>query len=490
MFHKFNKIFILIFLAAQQAAAVAAATAAINAHSTSNLNIINHQNDQIQYDNNIHYHRQSQPVSQQQQYHLNISNSSSPKQPQQTPTSLSGNTNTNSPKQIQQLTPTSSLTKQQIQFQQQNAAAAAAASAAAEYFEQQLKMQQHKFLELEQQYRSNVEQIKEFKEKVNTLNEINRKLYEENQQFKERNIEQRQQIDQFHILFQENQQKHEKALSDIKKERDQHDNEIKRRSQENFHIINNLKEKLDTIKSNECNLNEELNKLRVDLQQEKAKSDILEKKCKLLEKDANLLKDSCNLEKNEYEAKLSDLVQQLEQNKKKYLNDKLKLEETHAKEKNELKTQLNTLEHKLEEMIKEKAQLQCKYGQLVENNRELNTLVQNKEAFNQQKMEENSSKLDFYMKKCSELEQQISDSEENHKRDTEEWKKFQADLQTAVRVANDFLNEAEEKMVKMKEDYVKTKENEEQLNIEIERLKKRLTIYETTKSNKNNGKIF
>ena len=30
--------------------------------------------------------------------------------------------------------------------------------------------------------------------------------------------------------------------------------------------------------------------------------------------------------------------------------------------------------------------------------------------------------------------------QENHARDTEEWKKFQADLQTAVRVANDFMN--------------------------------------------------
>jgi hypothetical protein len=462
---------------------VAAATAAINAHSTSNLN---HQNDPIQYDNNIHYVRQSQPIPQ-QQYHLNISNSSSPKQPQQASASLS--CNSNSPKQIQ-ITPTSSLTKQQIQYQQQNAAAAAAASAAAEYFEQQLKMQQHKYMDLEQQFRLNVEQIKELKEKVNSLNEINRKLYEENQQFKERNIEQRQQIEQFHVLFQENQQKHERALIEIKKERDQHDIEIKRRSQENFHIVNSLKDKLDSIKLNETNLSDELNKFKIDLQQEKNKSELLEKKCKLLEKDASLLKDSCNLEKNEYEAKLSDLVQQIEQNKKKYANEKQKSEDAHNKEKNELKTQLGTLEHKLEEMIKEKAQLQCKYGQLVESNRELNTLVQNKEAFNQQKNEEHSSKLDFYMKKCSDLEKQISDSDENHKRDTEEWKKFQADLQTAVRVANDFLNEAEEKMVKMKEDYTKAKESEEQLNTEIEKLKKRLAIYENTKSTKNIGNYY
>ena len=34
----------------------------------------------------------------------------------------------------------------------------------------------------------------------------------------------------------------------------------------------------------------------------------------------------------------------------------------------------------------------------------------------------------------------MAEAQETHVRDTEEWKKFQADLQTAVRVANDFMN--------------------------------------------------
>ena len=44
------------------------------------------------------------------------------------------------------------------------------------------------------------------------------------------------------------------------------------------------------------------------------------------------------------------------------------------------------------------------------------------------------------MNKCNELEKEIAEAQENHARDAEEWKKFQADLQTAVRVANDFMN--------------------------------------------------
>jgi hypothetical protein len=48
-------------------------------------------------------------------------------------------------------------------------------------------------------------------------------------------------------------------------------------------------------------------------------------------------------------------------------------------------------------------------------------------------------KLDFYANKCNNLEKDLANAQENHGRETEDWKKFQADLQTAVRVANDFM---------------------------------------------------
>lgn len=94
------------------------------------------------------------------------------------------------------------------------------------------------------------------------------------------------------------------------------------------------------------------------------------------------------------------------------------------------------------------------------------------------------------MNKCHDLEKEIVDIKESHTRDTEEWKKFQADLQTAVRVANDFMTEAEEKMNRMKDDYALTKDREAQLNEEIDRLKKKLTAQGLTsnysKQNKEN----
>lgn len=50
------------------------------------------------------------------------------------------------------------------------------------------------------------------------------------------------------------------------------------------------------------------------------------------------------------------------------------------------------------------------------------------------------------------LERELADCRDQHSKEKEEWKKFQADLQTAVRVANDFMNEAEEKYIKIKEE--------------------------------------
>ena len=48
--------------------------------------------------------------------------------------------------------------------------------------------------------------------------------------------------------------------------------------------------------------------------------------------------------------------------------------------------------------------------------------------------------MDYFENKCHGLEKEMAEAQEIHVRDTEEWKKFQADLQTAVRVANDFMN--------------------------------------------------
>lgn len=510
--------------AVQQAAAVAAATAAVNAHSSlennnlsgSSLEISNsivpatHQNVGTPSGNSTantsNFHRQH--------YHMNIIRSKSPSSgPQpQTPsaqptsvvatptittkstssltnvatqqlpgllTSSVNNTSNSNLKMQQQQQFQQQLQQQQYQFQQQQNVAVATASAAAEYYEQQLKLTQHKHLELDQQFRANLEQLKELKETVNNLNEMNRKLYEENHQYKDRNIEQRQQIEHYHVLFQENQQKNEQSLSTLRKERDdayQHENELKRRTQqtldtkhnENFALVTNLNEKLDDLRSKEAHLSDELSKLKITLQQEKSKSELLDKKNKLLEKDVCLLKESWNLEKSDLVLKIKNLDELLVQAKTQNSSDTQKVED-------ECHKQLASFESKLEEVIKENTQISCKYTQVVESNRDLNLMVQNKQALHEQMLDDAKNKLECYMSKCADLEKECNNSREMHVRDTEEWKKFQADLQTAVRVANDFMTEAEEKMCKMKEESFRSNECQNRLCEEIERLKAKLT---------------
>ena len=231
-----------------------------------------------------------------------------------------------------------------------------------------------------------------FQDTINNLNEMNRKLYEENQQFKERNLEQRQQIEHYHLLFQEAQQKAEQTVGlAIRKEREeamQRESELKRRlqqsfdnkQQDNFIIINNLKEKIDEFKTNESRLCEQLNGVKMELQQERNKVELLEKRLKMAEKDSQSAGESWLVEKAELEAKINELKCQLEHLRKQSQIEKQKLEEKNFKEREEFKSQVKQLESKFEEMIKEKAQNANEYGQLVENNRELNNIIKNKDS--------------------------------------------------------------------------------------------------------------
>lgn len=499
--------------AVQQAAAVAAAAAAANAHtinnsSSSSSNIENGSGSYESQGFNQHYQQQQQ----QQYYHLNATRSLSPSaQPKSSYNIVSQQQNQQNlpppppppPIAYTSLQNTSSISlsnsnlkQQNIQFQQQqqnSAAAAAAATAAAEFYEQQMKLQQQKNIELEQDFRTHLEQLKDLKDTVNNLNEMNRKLHDENQQFKERNIEQRQQIEHYHVLLQENQQKAEQSLNQIRKERDEaylSESDTKRRMQltidtiqhENFQAINNWKEKFEQLKECEIRITQELNTAKAQIKQEKNKSELLEKKFSILQKECELLKDNWNTERSCLEEKIKDYSNQLEISKNQLMVEKQMLDEKHTSEKNELKIQLKNLEDKIEEVVKEKAEINYNYGQIVESNRELNNICQSKESTHGRKAEEMKSRLDFYINKCNDLEKEIFETQESHLHDTEEWKKFQADLQTAVRVANDFMIEAEEKMNKMKDDYVSIKEKESQMIDEIERLKKKLCNQESAKS--------
>ena len=228
---------------------------------------------------------------------------------------------------------------------------------------------------------------------------MNRKFYDENQQFKERSMDQRQQIDNFHALFQDNKQEHEQSMNALRTELDesyQRENELKRRLQqafeakqhESYQMVSQLKEKLDETKLNEANLNAELQKCRQLLEIERNRAELVEKKLKVAEKELNSLHEKQNLERVDKESKAKSLEEKCELVKKQATNDRLKLEEKFRVEKDDYRKQMNDLERKIEEVIKEKAQMTCKYGQLVESNRELNSIIMNNQVYTDKKVEE------------------------------------------------------------------------------------------------------
>lgn len=151
---------------------------------------------------------------------------------------------------------------------------------------------------------------------MNNLNEMNSKLYEENQQYKERTCDQRQQIDNFHILFQENKQENERAISVLRKELDE---VLKRESMEKRRIQSSFEAKqqeamqiVASLRANVEEMREREARLGAELQQERNKNELAEKKCKLVEKDVALLREAGELERREWEAYRKQAVQEAE----------------------------------------------------------------------------------------------------------------------------------------------------------------------------------
>jgi chromosome segregation ATPase len=289
-----------------------------------------------------------------------------------------------------------------------------------------------------------VDQINELRETVNGLNEINRKIYDDNRKYQERQVEQRKQIDQLHAITIELKQVNECHVEKLAcYEKELKEKELKLKSYVDKEVYLNeslqmIKYKLNDLKDSKLNLENDLHTL----------------KSKYLHDDfIQKLKLHLHVEFKKQKKEIETLK-----------SDRLKVETKN----NELTKQLNDIELKLEEIIQEKEKT-C------ETNRELNNEL-NK---NNTKINELNDKLEFYYLKCNDLEKEIAEAQENHMRDTDEWKKFQADLQVAVRVANDFMNESEEKMNKMKDDYLKCKEREQSLLDEIEKYKKRLMLIES-----------
>ncbi|CAF0907537.1 unnamed protein product [Brachionus calyciflorus] len=334
-----------------------------------------------------------------------------------------------------------------------------------EYFEQQSKLSQQKYQELENQFKNQTDQIKDLKGTIQSLNDMNHKFYDEIQHLKERNLEQRKQIESFNKLFQDCKQDSERKLSQMRQELEQsvkRELEFKKMIQQiqdsKNQEINGLKEKLERAKMTENHLNNEIEKKKAEIQIKTEKIELLEKNIQETEKNFNLFQETSISEKKNFELNIENLKHEIDVLNRKADEEKKILSETSTLEKNEQKKHLDELEQKLEQIIKEKAEITCQYAQIFDRNKELNEILKTNDENNEKKLKDSMSQSEIYKTKCANLEKELNDLRDGHAREKEEWKKFQADLQTAVRVANDFMNEAEEKYNKIRDELLNTKE--------------------------------
>ncbi|XP_077995228.1 cytospin-A-like [Glandiceps talaboti] len=242
-----------------------------------------------------------------------------------------------------------------------------------------------------------------------------------------------------------------------------------RRNKESEEIMN-LREKVCNLESQRNEMEQELSghrnsiasgqiqvdRLKSQIQHERAqtsellqsgeKSDIvtmlenLQRDKDMLETDKGDLEEALAKSKNE-NAKLCNTIAKLEEesekNKTNYNREILDLRKVIEKitaEKAELETEIANLKDSLEEM-----DLECE-RHLAEKQQDNATIAELQAAVNSMKQHK------------QDLEKAMNDCRRKNARDEDEWRQFQADLQTAVVIANDIRNEAQEEVEKLKKD--------------------------------------
>lgn len=135
---------------------------------------------------------------------------------------------------------------------------------------------------------------------------MNRKLYEENQQYKERTCEQRQQVESLHMMLQQEksskQQQSDSQMSALRKELERESGEKRRmqaalesKQQEAMQAIAAMRASVDEMREREA-------RLLLELQQERSNCELTEKKCKIAEKEVLFLKENGELERRQWDA--------------------------------------------------------------------------------------------------------------------------------------------------------------------------------------------
>lgn len=150
--------------------------------------------------------------------------------------------------------------------------------------------------------------------------------------------------------------------------------------------------------------------------------------------------DNIRTERHEHENKVSALDDALKYTQKQcqtLQQNQYIIEDKHKKEIQELKKHINELENKIEEVIKDKALVSIRCGELIEENHKLEKALNDKEDDYEEKINAYREKNSFLSTQIEDLEKKLAETKKQLELITIEKDETLADMLVAVRVASE-----------------------------------------------------
>lgn len=150
--------------------------------------------------------------------------------------------------------------------------------------------------------------------------------------------------------------------------------------------------------------------------------------------------DKIHTERYENEIKMKTLDDALKYTQRQYQilqQNQHIMEEKHRKEVQELKEHIHQLEIKIEEVIKDKALVSLRCGELIEENRKLEKVINDKEDDYEEKIKSYREKNSYLSSQIEDLEKKLVETKQQLELIIIEKDETLADMLVAVRVASE-----------------------------------------------------
>jgi DNA repair exonuclease SbcCD ATPase subunit len=207
---------------------------------------------------------------------------------------------------------------------------------------------------------------------------------------------------------------------------------IDKKTDENQCLINDLTD----MKKFYDSLEQENQKLKLQIECEKNKSEEYIKLKRLVDIELEKSLEKLHTQRYEYD-KLNETLKYSQKQYQILQQNQRIMEDKHEKEIYELKQHIHQLEIKIEEVIKDKALVSIRCGELIEENRELEKKLNDKEDNYEEKLNVYKEKNSLLSTQIEDMEKKLTETKKQLELITIEKDETLADMLIAVRVASE-----------------------------------------------------